>query len=143
MKSVIVKETFKAPAHRVWEALTNASQLKQWYFDIGEFKAEVGFEFTFMGQGVKGTPYKHLCKVTAVIPQKKLQYSWEYENMDGYSVVTFELQEENDITHLTLTHSGLETFPGDHPDFRLENFQNGWKQLVKKQLQDFLSGEKV
>jgi uncharacterized protein YndB with AHSA1/START domain len=31
----------------VWKAITNAADMKQWYFDIPGFKPEVGFEFSF------------------------------------------------------------------------------------------------
>ena len=143
MNSVIVKETFNASLQKVWEALTDPSKLKQWYFDIGEFRAEVGFEFTFMGQGTSGTPYKHLCQVTEVIPLKKLQYSWKYEGYPGNSLVTFELYEEDKQTHLTLTHLLLEPFPLDNPDLKFENFHEGWSQLIKQILSKFLTGEEV
>lgn len=35
--------------------------MKQWYFDIKEFKPEVGFEFQFYG-GTEEKRYLHLCK---------------------------------------------------------------------------------
>ncbi len=139
MKTVVVEEVYNAPVEAVWKALTDKKEMKKWYFDLSEFKAEVGFEFQFTGQGVKGDNYLHLCKITEVIPLKKLQYSWEYENLRGYSLVTFELSQEENGTRLKLTHSGLETFPHYNADFDIKNFEGGWTELLTKLLRDYLT----
>jgi uncharacterized protein YndB with AHSA1/START domain len=44
---VVIERTFKAQAERVWSALTNKDEMKRWYFDLKEFKPEVGFDFQF------------------------------------------------------------------------------------------------
>src|SRR6266480_6255839 len=44
---LVIERTFNAPAARVWSALTNNDEMKRWYFDLKEFKPEVGFEFQF------------------------------------------------------------------------------------------------
>src|SRR5690606_8291397 len=75
-KPVVVEKTYDAPVRRVWEALTNKEQMKQWYFDVDDFRAEEGFSFRFAGQGRKGEHYVHICTVTKVVPGKVLQYSW-------------------------------------------------------------------
>src|SRR5690606_28086515 len=48
-KPVVVEKTYDAPVRRVWEALTNKEQMKQWYFDVDDFRAEEGFSFRFAG----------------------------------------------------------------------------------------------
>ena len=53
-------------------------------------KQEPGFEFQFVG-GKDDKSYLHLCKITKVVPGKKLQYSWGYKGYEGISFVTFEL----------------------------------------------------
>ena len=133
----IIERVYKAPANRVWQAITDKDQMKQWYFDIAEFSPEVGFEFQFEGRN-EGRVYLHLCKVTEVVPEKKLKYSWRYKGHEGLSFVTFELFAEGDKTKLRLTHEGLETFP-DQPDFRRENFEAGWTALIGDLLPKFLS----
>lgn len=112
----VIERVFNAPAHQVWEAITNKEQMKQWYFDLPEFKPEVGFEFNFLA-GEENKEYLHLCKVTEVIAGKKLTYSWRYDGYEGNSFVTWELFAEGDNTRLKLTHAGLETFPANNPDF--------------------------
>lgn len=67
----IVQEVIvNAPAAKVWKAITNKEDMKQWYFDLEAFKAEPGFEFEFSGTGNKGEKYLHLCKVKEVIKEK-------------------------------------------------------------------------
>ncbi len=58
---VIVERTFSAPIARVWKALTDVEEMRRWYFDLKEFKAEVGFEFEFTVEH-EGVKYCHLCK---------------------------------------------------------------------------------
>lgn len=133
-----IERTYNAPVTKVWDAITQKEKMKQWYFDMSEFKPQVGFEFTFTGQGTKGEEYVHLCKVLAVEPHKKIAYSWIYKDYPGYSVVTFELFDEGkNKTRLKLTHEGLETFPGTG-DFAPECFAGGWNELIGKLLKEFV-----
>jgi uncharacterized protein YndB with AHSA1/START domain len=136
----IIERTYNAPADKVWKAITNKDQMRQWYFDLADFKAEPGFEFQFEG-GPDDRKYLHKCRVTEVVPGKKLQYSWRYEGYEGNSFVTFEIFAEGDKTRLKLTHEGLETFPMNNPDFAKKNFMEGWNQIIGTSLKDYL--EKV
>ncbi len=134
----VIERTLNAPAQKVWEAITDKAKMKQWYFDLSDFKPEVGFEFTFLGKGNEGQDYTHLCKITKVEPGKLLQYSWQYKSYPGKSFVTFELFPEGDATRLKLTHEGLETFPQDTKDFAKESFAGGWTYLIGKSIIEFL-----
>jgi uncharacterized protein YndB with AHSA1/START domain len=138
----VVKEVLlNASASKVWRAITDKNEMKQWYFDFAEFKPEVGFEFKFYG-GDEKKQWLHLCKVTEVIKEKKLTYSWKYDGYDGISYVTFELFPSGNGTRLELTHSGLESFPvNEVPEFKRENFEAGWESIICKSLKDFI--EKV
>ncbi|MEJ7683684.1 MAG: SRPBCC domain-containing protein [Segetibacter sp.] len=125
------------PSERVWKAITDKDEMKQWYFDIEKFKPEVDFEFRFYGEN-EGRKYTHLCKITEVIPYKKLSYSWRYEGYEGSSVVTFEIFAEGSSTRLKLTHEGLETFPINNPDFAKESFIAGWTYIIGSSLKEFV-----
>jgi uncharacterized protein YndB with AHSA1/START domain len=135
-EAVVIERTFAASVARVWKALTDAEEMRQWYFDLKEFKPEVGFEFEFTVEH-KGMTYCHLCKITEVIPQKRLAYTWRYQGHKGDSLVTFELSAHGDKTRLKLTHEGLETFPKG-PSFARKNFVEGWTQLIGASLKDFV-----
>ncbi len=135
--TVVLVRTYNAPVHRVWKALTDKDQMKIWYFDIAEFKPEVGFEFQFEG-GKDEKRYLHLCRVTEVIPEKKLQYTWRYEGYSGESLLTIELTPEDNRTRLKLTHEGLHTFPSDVHDLDPCNFTEGWNQLMNISLKNHI-----
>jgi len=134
----IIEHIFNAPLERVWKAITDKDDMKQWYFDLPEFKPVVGFSFEFYGKGSSGQRMKHLCQVTEVKPLNKLVYSWSYEGYPGVSYVTFELFAQQSGTRLKLTHSGLETFP-PLADFARENFAKGWTELIGSLLKSFLA----
>ena len=134
---LVIERTFNASVEKVWKALTDNEQMKQWYFDIAEFKAEPGFEFSFKGIDHEGVVYIHLCKVREVIPNKKLSYSWSYEGHEGVSFVTWELFDEGDRTRVKLTHEGLDTFPSIQ-SFARQNFEQGWTEILGTSLKNFL-----
>ena len=134
----IIERTYNAPVDKVWKALTDKDEMKKWYFDLAEFKPEVGFEFRFYGQGHKGEQYLHLCTITEVVMQKKLAYSWKYDGLQGNSIVSFELFAEGDRTRVKLTHEGLETFPQNNADFARESFAQGWTHIIGKGLKEFV-----
>ncbi len=133
---LVVERTFNAPVAAVWHAITSKEAMKEWYFDIAEFKPEVGFEFRFDAEN-EGVKYIHHCKITEVVAQKKLAYSWRYEGHPGNSLVTFELFPEGNKTRLKLIHTGLDTFPKLR-DFARSNFMEGWTYIIGTSLPKFV-----
>ncbi|WP_342647476.1 SRPBCC domain-containing protein [Mucilaginibacter sp. CSA2-8R] len=133
-----IEQVYAAPVSRVWQALTDKDQMKQWYFDLAEFKPEVGFTFYFTGGPDGGIKYRHICCITEVIENQKLSYTWSYEGYAGESEVIFEIFDEGECTRLKLTHKGLETFPADNPDFDAKNFAAGWGYLIGTSLKNYL-----
>jgi len=136
---LVIERTYNAPIAKVWKAISDNAEMKKWYFDIADFKPEVGFEFEFSGQDKEGKEKRHLCKVMEVVPGKKLTYSWRYDGFEGNSFVTFELSAEGETTKLKLTHAGLETFPvvAGTP-FAKENFAAGWTYITGTSLKQFV-----
>src|SRR5436305_8147854 len=98
-EAVIIERTLNAPVAQVWKALSDVDQMRQRYFDLKEFKPEVGFQFEFIVEH-EGTSYHHLCRVTEVVPQQKIAYTWRYEDEPGDPLVAIELCPENDKTRL-------------------------------------------
>jgi uncharacterized protein YndB with AHSA1/START domain len=115
--------------------------MKKWYFDIPAFKATVGHKFEFTA-GDDKTKYRHLCKVTEVVTEKKLSYTWTYEGFNVDSIVTFELFEAggNSTTRIRLTHQGVEKFPTNDPNFKRQSFEAGWTEIVGKSLKQYVEG---
>ncbi len=137
---VIVQHTFNAPASKVWAALTHKKQIKEWYFDIPDFLAEYGATFNFYGDATH-KHHLHHCKITDIVVEEKLSYSWKYEGVFGESHVTFELFREDDKTRLRLTHEGLESFPADRNDLSRANFEKGWDTIINTNLKAYLEKE--
>jgi uncharacterized protein YndB with AHSA1/START domain len=143
MDTVIIEQTLQANVKRVWRALTDKEELRQWFFVVTDFKPQTGFEFDFPGEGHTGAIFTHLCKVLEVIPFKKIQYSWQYSGVKGYSTVAFELFAENETeTRLRLFHDGIDTFPQDDYDFSSESFGAGWTEIVTRMLPAYLHNAK-
>ncbi|HTE27572.1 SRPBCC family protein [Flavitalea sp.] len=138
MNQLVFERTYDAPIKKVWKAITDKNQMKEWYFELEEFKAEPGFEFSFYG-GKDDKKYLHKCKVVEAHPVTKLSYTWSYDGYPGTSLVTFDLAElPGTKTKLTLTHSGLDSFPANEPDLAAENFSEGWNFITGTSLRDFV-----
>ncbi len=141
-KPLIVERTYNAAIEKVWKAITDKDQMKEWYFELQEFRPEKGFKFSFSG-GDDKVQYLHVCEVLEADPPNKLSYSWTYpEHNNGYSVVTFELFEEGaQKTRLKLSHEGTESFPKDDPNFALASFTAGWNAIIGESLKKYVERE--
>ena len=139
-EAVVIERTFSAPIAKVWRAITDVDQMRAWYFDLKEFKPEVGFQFEFVVEH-EGMTYHHLCRVTEVVPQKKIAYTWRYKGEPGDSLVTLELFAEDDNTRVKLTHTGIETFPKT-PAYARKNFESGWTAIIGTELKQFVEQSK-
>ncbi|RYY92121.1 MAG: SRPBCC domain-containing protein [Chitinophagaceae bacterium] len=136
---LVFERVYDATPAEIWNALTDPEQMRQWYFDIPGFRAEPGFEFSFIG-GDETTKFTHLCRVTEAVPNQKLAYTWRYAGYPGDSLVSFELFDlGGGQTKLRLTHSGLETITPHHEGFKRENFREGWTYFSEKALPQFLA----
>lgn len=135
-EAVVIERTLDAPVGRVWKALTEVDQMREWYFDLKEFKPEPGFEFEFIVEH-EGMKYHHLCRVTLVVPEKKIAYTWRYKGEPGDSLVTFELAPDGDKTKLRLIHEGLETLPKS-ATYARNRFEAGWTEIIGSELKKFV-----
>ena len=134
--AVVVERTVDAPVAKVWKALTDVDQMREWYFDLKDFKPQVGFEFEFVVEH-EGNSYHHLCRVTEVVPQRKIAYTWRYKDAPGDSLVTFELAGSGDKTRVKVTHTGIDTFPKT-PAYAPKNFEAGWTMIIGTELKQFV-----
>jgi len=137
-QKIALEQLLNAPISRVWKALTDKNEMKQWYFDLAEFNPEVGFKFHFTGGPSPERQYLHLCEITEVIPNEKLEYSWHYDGYEGNTLLTFILVEQGNKTLLKFSHAGIETFPANNPDLALSNFVTGWNQIIHTSIKEYI-----
>jgi len=135
---VIRTETFNVPIIDLWSAITDADQMRQWYFqDIDQFIPEIGGVTRFVIEH-EGLTFTHIWKITEVIPYKKIAYSWSYTEYNGEGHVTFDLEEFDNGVQLTLTNTGLDSFPDHINAFSRESCVAGWTYLINTRLKEFM-----
>jgi uncharacterized protein YndB with AHSA1/START domain len=141
MQNIEVNQLINAPITAVWEALTVKDVMKKWYFDIPDFKLEVGAVFNFY-EDETNKKFHHQCTVLEIIPNEKFVHTWTYPAFsDGVSEVSWILKpiSENE-TQVQLIHTGIENFLSAGPEFQIANFEMGWTAFVKTILRNFLNG---
>ena len=137
-ENVVVKQKVNAPAEKVWAALTDKAQMKEWYFDIPDFELGEHREFNFFEPG-GGNNYHHHAEILEIIQNKKLKHTWTYpEFSKEKTIVKWKLEEDGDGTEITLTHKGLENLHHLGKDFEKESFENGWTEIVTKNLKQLV-----
>jgi len=132
---VIIKEA----ASKVWQALTDKKQMKEWYFDIADFELKVGAVFNFYEPG-GANKFHHRCVIREIEPERKFSHTWTHpSHCQGESRVTWLINEKNGITEVVLQHQGVENFAGAGPEFVPGNYQKGWDGLLSI-LKNYVSG---
>jgi uncharacterized protein YndB with AHSA1/START domain len=137
MGKLVIERVIDATPARVWQALTDRDELKQWLPFMADFKPEVGHELRFKLGRDPAHQYEHISQVVEVVDGKKLVYGWRYEDYAGDSQVAFELFPAGDKTRLVLTHIILEPFPPDNLDFASGGFEEGWNYTADR-LKDYV-----
>ncbi|WP_226064656.1 SRPBCC family protein [Kaistella polysaccharea] len=137
-ENVVIKQRVNAPVEKVWNALTDKAQMKEWYFDIPDFELGVHNEFNFYEPGEE-KKFHHHGQILEVIPQEKFKHTWSYpEFSKDKSIVKWRLEEDQDGTVITLTHKGLEYFDHLGSDFQKESFESGWNTLIGENLKKYV-----
>jgi uncharacterized protein YndB with AHSA1/START domain len=99
----------KAPRERVWQALTDPAEIKQYFFgsDV-ESDWRPGSPIVWSGE-YEGKSYQDKGEVLEVEPNRLLKHT-HYSPMSGqpdkpenYHTLTYELTEHGDVTHVSLT----------------------------------------
>jgi len=134
---IVVSQDYKATPLEIWNAITRPQQMRKWYFEqLQDFKAKVGFKTQFVIQH-EDRIFTHQWEITKVIPQKKISYSWQYEEYSGLAEVSFEIHLSENSTTLTLTNIILENFPENIPEFTRENCLGGWQYFIQQELKKY------
>jgi uncharacterized protein YndB with AHSA1/START domain len=129
-----------APRERVWEAITTAGQIQQWWGgdDRWEISAlEVGGIVRF------GDPAEFMtATITVYDPPRQFRFDWapqaQYHGIP--MTTTYLLNEENGGTRATVRETGFEALPDDIRQARFDSTSAGYEQVLSD-LKRFVEGE--
>lgn len=130
-KSIVID----APPDIVFKAISDDKELTDWFPDLAIFEPRVGgkVRFTFY----KENSEKQIRdvypegEVLEFIPNRKISYTWEHKDIEGFprTVVTWQLEDiGNNKTKVELVHSG---FTGAENEMYNEH-KEGWDYFLNK-----------
>lgn len=131
--------TFKAPAAKVWQGLTDSAMVKQYFFGT-DLKSDwkVGDPITFSGEW-EGKTYEDGGIILEIDPPKLLKYTY-WSSMSGtenkpenYNNITYTLTERDGVTILTITQDGVKNQEAaKHSEQNWQSIFNELKKLIEK-----------
>ena len=130
--TIIQEIVIKAPAERIFEALTNPAQRTKWWGAEGRFQTthmesdlRPGGKWMMCGNGVGNRPFTIRGEYRQIEPPRLLIFTWlpDWQEDAFETFVRFDLIENNGITAVRVTHSGLAT-----ESSRLSH--KGWPQIL-------------
>src|SRR6187431_833784 len=144
MKSNITATTtinIQARASAVWSALTKPELIKQYFFGtdaVSDWRE--GSPIIFKGEW-QGKSYEDKGTILIIESEKLLRYSY-WSSMSGiedkrenYSIITYELFQEDGITTLAITQDNI---PDEetkiHSEQNWRKVMNGLKELLEEKL---------
>jgi len=140
MKTFQIEKTYNAPISLVWQAITDRTMMKEWYFDFDEaFKPEPGAVFEWTAGDTKDKQWLHRGKMLEIIPGEKLVHTWEYPGYSGSSTLSWNLSKLDDATtKVTLVHEFTIPFDSTVQELKKENFEMGWNHIINISLTEYL-----
>lgn len=117
-----------APRERVWRAITETEQIRQWwgqYWNIPALEVGATVEFGEVDDPMHAT-------IAVLDPPREFSLQWppqpQYHSIDMYT--TFRLEEENGGTRVTVTETGLEAIPESIRQERFEATLRGYETVL-------------
>src|SRR5688572_16110660 len=133
LPSLTIVRRIKAAPAKVWAAITQPEQMKQWWGpDAGPTLSVVadvrpGGRFSVVFRLLNGKEHNPTGIYREVIPERKLAFTWDLPGTsEPESLVMFRLEPFDGGTQLTLTHEHL-------PDEETrKSHEAGWSGLLDK-----------
>lgn len=130
--TIVQEIAIRAPAERVFEALTNPVERTKWWGAEGRFRTKhmesdlrPGGKWMMSGDGIGGKPFTIRGEYRQIEPPRLLIFTWlpSWQDDAVETLVRFDLTEKNGITTVRLTHFGLTS-----ESSRLSH--KGWPQIL-------------
>ena len=136
---IIVTKTYNCSTQRLWKALTDISEMRQWYFeDMPDFRPQVGFSTSFLIIN-EGRHFTHYFEVLEVVREKMIKYTFDITEYEGDGYVVFEIEPSDKGSQLTLTSVVTKPYPEDIPEFKRESGVAGWEWFLGERLMAFVN----
>jgi uncharacterized protein YndB with AHSA1/START domain len=115
-ETIVQEITIKAPAERIFTALTDPSQRAQWWGAEGRFQTthmesdlRPGGKRMMSGSGMGGKAFRAEGEYRSIERPRLLVFTWlpDWDTNAKESLVRFDLEEKAGVTTVRITHSGL------------------------------------
>ncbi|MGD9710847.1 MAG: SRPBCC domain-containing protein [Thermomicrobiales bacterium] len=137
INDVITREmTLDFPVERVWQAITDPAEVRQWFGDQSVYELREG------GTGVhKWGDNAHRMRIVTLEPPHRYVYEWVVEQYDDESRpfdemqttrVEYRLESIPQGTRLFLTESGFASHPRDKRESNYADNSEGWASELAK-----------
>ena len=132
--TIVQEIRIKAPAERIFPALTNPDERVQWRGRRGRFQAthmesdlRLGGAWVMRGIGVGRKPFTVRGVYREIDRPRRLVFTWlpDWQEHSPESLVRIDLTEKEGVTTVRLTHSGLTS-----EDARTSH--RGWPDLLAR-----------
>jgi uncharacterized protein YndB with AHSA1/START domain len=114
--AIVEEIAIKAPAERIFDALTDPATRVKWWglkgrFETTDMESDLrpGGRWMMRGNGMGGKPFKVIGIYRTVERPHALAFTWlpDWDEAATETLVRFDLQEHDGITTVRLTHSGF------------------------------------
>lgn len=129
--TVVEEITIRAPARKVFAALTSPEELVKWWGTEGRFKTthaecelRPGGKWLMSGIGVGGRPFTIQGVYREIMPPQVLAFTWlpSWQENATETLVRFDFAEKDGVTTVRLTHFGL--------DAQSSRAHRGWPDVL-------------
>jgi activator of HSP90 ATPase len=122
----IIKQTYKikAPAKKIWAALTEPNEIAAWGGGPAKMSVDEDAKFSLWGGDIWG-------KNINVVPEKKLVQEWFGGEWPKPSILTILLKEKKGVTEIKITHAGM-------PSDEFQDVADGWKDYYLGPMKEYL-----
>jgi uncharacterized protein YndB with AHSA1/START domain len=121
-----------AAHERVWRAITDPEQLKQWYapgcpWEIPALQVGTMVKFYNTDTDIQ------LAKIEVVEPMQEFTLRWQLDEANPNTTLlnTFRLEEENGGTRVTVTQAGYESLPEGLRQQQIEQDEDAYTAIVE------------
>lgn len=114
--AIVEEIAIKAPAERIFDALTDPATRVKWWglkgrFETTDMESDLrpGGRWMMRGTGMNGKPFKVIGIYRTVERPHALAFTWlpDWDEAATETLVQFDLREHDGITTVRLTHSGF------------------------------------